>query len=76
MINAMTIDVEDYFHVAAFKDVIDRSDWEKQESRVEKNTHKILDMLDEKSVKGTFFILGWVAEPMSIFGIRNFQPRT
>lgn len=58
----MTIDVEDYYHVHAFKDVIDRGDWAGMESRVEKNTHRILDIFSETGAKGTFFTLGCVAE--------------
>ncbi|MEE9213988.1 MAG: XrtA system polysaccharide deacetylase [Thermodesulfobacteriota bacterium] len=62
MINALTIDVEDYFHVTAFEKYVKCEDWDVYPSRVENNTLKILEMLDEFSVKATFFILGWVAE--------------
>ncbi|MCI0529835.1 MAG: polysaccharide deacetylase family protein, partial [Nitrospira sp.] len=62
MLNALTIDVEDYYHVSAFATAIRYEDWHRYESRVEKNTHQILDILDEFNTKGTFFILGWVAE--------------
>jgi polysaccharide deacetylase family protein (PEP-CTERM system associated) len=58
----MSIDVEDYFHVEAFSDVASRSQWDSYPCRVEENTRKILDLLDEYNVRGTFFILGWVAE--------------
>ncbi|HMD65303.1 MAG TPA: XrtA system polysaccharide deacetylase [Stellaceae bacterium] len=60
--NAMTIDVEDYFHVEAFASTIDRSDWEALPRRVERNTERLLEILAESGVKATFFILGWVAE--------------
>jgi polysaccharide deacetylase family protein (PEP-CTERM system associated) len=60
--NAFTVDVEDYFHVRAFSDVIDRSDWESFPVRVEKNTNYLLDLLDKNDTRATFFILGWVAE--------------
>lgn len=60
--HAMTVDVEDYFHVAAFADVISVSDWDKCECRVEKNTDDLLALFDEKGIKITFFVLGWVAE--------------
>ena len=60
--NAITVDVEDYFHVSAFAKCIDQRDWGTYRLRVEDNTHRILDLFDEFSVKGTFFILGWVAE--------------
>ena len=46
MLNALTIDVEDYYHVAAFDSVVCFADWERYESRVEKNTQRILDLLD------------------------------
>lgn len=62
MCNALTIDVEDYFMVSAFSDVVKFEDWPKYESRVEDNTRQILDILDEYKVKATFFTLGWVAE--------------
>ncbi len=62
MLNAFTIDVEDYFQVGAFQRTIPMSDWDKWELRVCVNTEKILQVLDEAGVKGTFFILGWIAE--------------
>jgi polysaccharide deacetylase family protein (PEP-CTERM system associated) len=62
MRNALTIDVEEYFHVSAFESVIRLEDWDRYESRVERNTHRVLDLLDEFKTKGTFFVLGWVAE--------------
>ena len=60
--HAMTVDVEDYFHVAAFSKVIKPSDWDKWPSRVEANTHRLLQLFDDANIKITFFILGWVAE--------------
>lgn len=60
--NALTVDVEDYFHVSAFADTIDRADWDSYEPRVEKNTYELLDTFDKRNCKATFFILGWVAE--------------
>jgi polysaccharide deacetylase family protein (PEP-CTERM system associated) len=60
--NVFSVDVEDYFHVEAFSDVVDRSTWETYASRVEGNTRRVLDLLDESGIRGTFFILGWVAE--------------
>jgi len=62
MRNALTIDVEDYYHVSAFEKVIPIENWEQYESRVEKNTDRVLAMLDDMHVKATFFILGWVAQ--------------
>jgi polysaccharide deacetylase family protein (PEP-CTERM system associated) len=58
----MSIDVEDYFHVEAFADIVDRARWGTYECRVEANTRRLLDLLDEHAVEATFFILGWVAE--------------
>jgi polysaccharide deacetylase family protein (PEP-CTERM system associated) len=60
--NALTVDVEDYFHVSAFADTIDRADWDHYEPRVERNTYKLLDIFDQQNCKATFFVLGWVAE--------------
>jgi len=60
--NVFSVDVEDYFQVEAFADVIPRSGWDGYTSRVEANTRRILDLLDAHGVRGTFFILGWVAE--------------
>jgi len=62
MINALTVDVEDYFHVSAFANVISIDDWDKFESRVVRNTHRLLDLFAKNKIIGTFFVLGWVAE--------------
>jgi polysaccharide deacetylase family protein (PEP-CTERM system associated) len=62
MKNALTIDVEDYYHVSAFESVIPVDAWEGYESRVERNTMRFLEIFDAHSVKATFFVLGWVAE--------------
>jgi polysaccharide deacetylase family protein (PEP-CTERM system associated) len=61
-VNALTVDVEDYYQVEAFADVIGREDWRQWESRVERNTHRLLDLFARHDAKGTFFILGWIAE--------------
>lgn len=60
--HAMTVDVEDYYHVAAFSKVINPNEWDKWPSRVEANTHRLLELFDKADIKITFFILGWVAE--------------
>jgi polysaccharide deacetylase family protein (PEP-CTERM system associated) len=60
--NALTVDVEDYFHVSAFTDVISRESWDERESRVVRNTHAVLDLFEARDCRGTFFVLGWVAE--------------
>jgi len=61
-VNAFTVDVEDYFQVAALSSAISRESWPTRESRVERNTERILYLLAEKGVRGTFFVLGWIAE--------------
>lgn len=60
--NAMTIDVEDYFQVSAFAEVIDRDSWDARECRVEANIDRILGILADGNVQATFFTLGWIAE--------------
>jgi polysaccharide deacetylase family protein (PEP-CTERM system associated) len=60
--NALTIDVEDYFQVAALAEAVRREDWHSMEYRVEANTHRLLELLDRHNTRATFFTLGWVAE--------------
>jgi polysaccharide deacetylase family protein (PEP-CTERM system associated) len=62
IVNAMTVDVEDYFHVSAFDGVVPRQRWTQLESRVCANTDRLLAMFDEAGVQATFFVLGWVGE--------------
>jgi polysaccharide deacetylase family protein (PEP-CTERM system associated) len=62
LINALTVDVEDYFHVSAFSAHIDRNHWDGYASRVEANTRALLGMFEAAGVRATFFVLGWVAE--------------
>lgn len=62
MLNAFTVDVEDYFQVTSFERVVTRRQWDGYESRVEANTHRLLNLLARHSVHGTFFVLGWIAE--------------
>jgi polysaccharide deacetylase family protein (PEP-CTERM system associated) len=62
VVNAMSIDVEDYFHVSVFDGIVPRSGWASMESRVVANTERLLDIFDEFGVRSTFFVLGWVAE--------------
>jgi polysaccharide deacetylase family protein (PEP-CTERM system associated) len=62
MLNVLSVDVEDYFHVEAFTDIVAYEDWDSYRSRVEKNTGIVLDVFAKYNVKGTFFVLGWVAE--------------
>jgi len=60
--NALTVDVEDYFQVSAFAKSVAQNDWDNYSLRVEQNTHKLMDLFDERQIKATFFVLGWVAE--------------
>ncbi len=60
ILNGLSIDVEDYFHVSNFEHIV--KNWDEFELRVGKNTYRILDILDLHKIKATFFILGWVAE--------------
>jgi polysaccharide deacetylase family protein (PEP-CTERM system associated) len=61
-VNALTVDVEDYFQVEAFSGTISRWEWSRWESRVEKNTDSLLDLFERYNAHATFFILGWVAQ--------------
>lgn len=62
IVNALTIDVEDYFQVSAFDAHIRRSDWERMPCRVERNIDRVLALLADAGVHATFFTLGWIAE--------------
>jgi polysaccharide deacetylase family protein (PEP-CTERM system associated) len=62
LLNAFSVDVEEYFQVEAFAGAVSRADWESFEPRVEGNTRRLLELLSRKEVKATFFVLGWVAE--------------
>ncbi len=61
IVNAMTIDVEDFFQVQAFAGRVSRDEWDSFPSRVERNTGRALDIYAETGAKATFFTLGWVA---------------
>ncbi len=61
-INGLSVDVEDWFQVGAFENVIDRSQWDSLDLRVERNCDDILALFADAGVKGTFFTLGWVAQ--------------
>src|SRR6056297_2856093 len=62
MKNYLTIDVEDYFHVAAFADIVSTDDWDSMEPRLAHNLGAILGILGKHKVYATFFVLGWIAE--------------
>ena len=61
-VNAMTVDVEDYFQVSAFEPHVARTQWENHECRVERNMDRILSLFAEHGVQATFFVLGWIAK--------------
>ena len=71
--SAFSVDVEDYFHVEAFSNDVPRDAWTSYPSRVVRNTTRLLDLLDRYHVRGTFFVLGWVAqrEPALVREIRD-----
>ena len=60
--NAFTVDVEEYFQVEAFSGFIGRNDWHKYACRAEQQTTRVLNLLESFQVRGTFFVLGWLAE--------------
>ena len=62
MLNALTVDVEDYFHPNAMDGVVAPEQWDALPHRVDANTRRLLELLDECDVRATFFVLGWVAE--------------
>jgi polysaccharide deacetylase family protein (PEP-CTERM system associated) len=61
-VNALTVDVEDYFQVAAFADTVSIAAWDSYQPRIEQNTCRLLDVFGDGDCKATFFVLGWVAE--------------
>jgi polysaccharide deacetylase family protein (PEP-CTERM system associated) len=62
IVNAMTVDIEDYFQVSAFENHISSEDWGKLPARVDANTEQVLALFESEDVKATFFVLGWIAE--------------
>lgn len=62
LVNAMSVDVEDFFQVQAFAGVVKRDDWSGFQTRVVQNTERVLDVFARANTKATFFSLGWVAE--------------
>lgn len=71
--NGLSVDVEDYFHAEAIAGEVGRHNWDSMESRVVRNTHRVLDILNGHNVIATFFVLGWVASrfPQLIREIRS-----
>jgi polysaccharide deacetylase family protein (PEP-CTERM system associated) len=72
-LNVMTVDVEDYFQVSAFEGTVPREAWHTFESRVCRNTERLLEMFERAQVTATFFVLGWTAEhyPQIVRAIRS-----
>src|SRR5260370_32877757 len=62
MQNALTVDLEDYFHVSAYSGKVRLEEWDSYPSRVAENTDRLLALLAEHNCLATFFVLGWVAE--------------
>ncbi|GAA0280011.1 DUF3473 domain-containing protein [Alteraurantiacibacter aestuarii] len=62
VVNGLSVDVEDWFQVGAFENVIERDDWASLDDRVDRNVRQILDLFAEADVSATFFTLGWVAK--------------
>jgi polysaccharide deacetylase family protein (PEP-CTERM system associated) len=62
VIDALSVDLEDYYHVEAFASQIPQSTWESFPSRVVENTRRVLELFAEHGFKATFFVLGWIAE--------------
>ena len=59
---AISVDVEDYFQVESLRSHCPRPRWSEFEDRTEANTERVLDVLDAHGARGTFFVLGWIAE--------------
>jgi polysaccharide deacetylase family protein (PEP-CTERM system associated) len=74
MYNALTIDLEDYYHVQAFANVISPRQWGAFEPRIQNNTRILLDLLDLHAVTCTFFVLGWVAQRFPLL-VREISDR-
>ena len=62
MRNVISVDVEDYFHPTEVQAFVSEENWRNLPSRVEWATGQILDIMAKRSTRGTFFVLGWVAE--------------
>jgi len=62
IVNAFSVDVEDYFHVEALAATVHPSEWDRYEYRADRNTRVLLELLGHEGVHGTFFVLGWIAK--------------
>jgi polysaccharide deacetylase family protein (PEP-CTERM system associated) len=72
--SAMSVDVEDYFHVSAFRPWVNPGDWDRYPLRLERNLRRILDLFDDAGVRATFFWLGWAAERLPLL-VREVSAR-
>ena len=61
IVNALTVDVEDYFQVSALAPHIERHRWDQMECRIERNIERLLRLFDDRGARATFFTLGWIA---------------
>ncbi len=59
---AMSIDVEDWFHVENLRRAVPRPSWESRELRVERTMDRMLGAMAQWNVRATCFVLGWVAD--------------
>ena len=62
MLNALTVDVEEYFHPTEVQSAVEQRQWADLPSRIEDQLSTVLQLLDARHTKATFFVLGWVAE--------------
>jgi polysaccharide deacetylase family protein (PEP-CTERM system associated) len=62
VIDGLSVDLEDYFHVEAFASNIPRSTWSSFPSRVRNSTNRVLELLHRHRCRATFFVLGWIAQ--------------
>ena len=60
--HALSIDVEDWFQVLNMAHIVDRAEWDQLELRCGDSTRRLLDLLQKRSAKATFFFLGWIAD--------------
>ncbi len=61
-VNALSVDVEDYFQVSALAPLIGRDSWDGRECRIERNIDRLLSLFSDSGAEATFFALGWIAE--------------
>src|SRR5690625_4091131 len=68
LVHAMTVDVEEYYHLSALAPAIPRQDWSLSASRVEHSTQRLLELFARHDLRATFFVLGWVADRYPALG--------